>query len=39
MGAPARPVRDLTPEEIERQRDGVEQYQQFAATYRRLLTE
>jgi len=36
MGSPAKPVRDLTENEITRQRDGVGHYQQFAATYRRL---
>lgn len=37
MGAPAKPVRDLTADEIQRQREGVGNYQQFAATYRRIL--
>ena len=37
VGIPAKPVRELTPEEIERQAGGVEHYQQFAAAYRRLL--
>lgn len=34
MGTPAKPVRDLTAEEIAGQREGVEHYQQFAAAYR-----
>lgn len=38
MGTPAKPVRDLTPDEIERQREGIVHYQQFAATYRSRLT-
>ena len=37
MGTPAKPVRELTDEEIERQKNGVRNYQQFAATYRKLL--
>jgi carbonic anhydrase/acetyltransferase-like protein (isoleucine patch superfamily) len=39
VGIPAKPVRDLTEEEIARQRNGVLEYQRFAATYRRLLAE
>jgi carbonic anhydrase/acetyltransferase-like protein (isoleucine patch superfamily) len=34
VGIPARPVRDLKPEEIERQRFGVADYQRIAAMYR-----
>ena len=37
VGIPAKPVRELTAEEIERQAGGVEHYQRFAAAYRRLL--
>lgn len=33
IGIPAKPVRELTEGEIERQRHGVEAYQQLAATY------
>ncbi len=36
MGTPAKPVRDLTDAEIERQRSGVEMYQRFLETYRPL---
>ncbi len=36
VGSPARVVRELTPDEIERQSDGVETYQQLAALYRQL---
>ena len=39
MGIPAKPVRDLTEQEIERQRHGVEAYQQLAAAYRPLFEE
>lgn len=38
MGIPARPVRELRPEEVARQRDGVEDYQRIAARYRRLFS-
>lgn len=38
LGVPARPVRELRPEEIERQRNGVDDYQRIAALYRRRLT-
>jgi carbonic anhydrase/acetyltransferase-like protein (isoleucine patch superfamily) len=34
MGTPAKPARDLTAEEIERQREGVEHYLDFAQRYR-----
>ncbi len=34
LGMPARPVRQLTTEEIERQRSGVADYQLIAASYR-----
>lgn len=34
VGIPAKPVRELTPEEIERQRQGVRDYQELAAAYR-----
>lgn len=34
MGIPAKPVRELTEAEVERQRSGVEAYQQLAAAYR-----
>ena len=34
MGIPAKPVRELTEAEIERQRHGVEAYQRLAVTYR-----
>lgn len=34
MGTPAKPVRELRPEEIERQRSGVEDYLRLGATYR-----
>lgn len=37
LGTPAKPVRELTSEEIERQQSGVQNYQRFAATYRDLL--
>ena len=37
MGTPAKPIRELTEEEIERQRNGVRNYLQFGLTYRRLL--
>jgi carbonic anhydrase/acetyltransferase-like protein (isoleucine patch superfamily) len=36
VGTPAKPVRELSDEEIARQRSGVEDYLRFAATYRRL---
>jgi carbonic anhydrase/acetyltransferase-like protein (isoleucine patch superfamily) len=38
LGIPARPVRELTPDEIERQRSGVESYQTIAAFYRERFT-
>lgn len=34
MGIPAKPVRELTGDEIERQREGVGHYQDFAQLYR-----
>lgn len=34
LGIPARPVRELRPEEIRRQADGVDDYQRIAAMYR-----
>jgi len=37
MGTPAKPVRELTEEEIERQLDGVLHYLDFAQRYRRHL--
>ncbi|MDH5423194.1 MAG: gamma carbonic anhydrase family protein [Acidimicrobiia bacterium] len=36
MGIPAKPVRELTADEIERQADGVATYQRLAAAYRDL---
>lgn len=36
MGTPAKPVRELTEDEIQRQADGVDTYQRLAATYRTL---
>lgn len=38
LGIPARPVRELTPVEIERQRSGIENYQAVAALYRERIT-
>ena len=38
VGIPAKPLRDLTSEEIERQRDGVADYQRLRLTYKRLLS-
>lgn len=38
IGIPAKPLRELTAEEIERQRDGVADYQKLRAAYRALLT-
>lgn len=38
LGIPARPIRELTPQEIERQRNGVENYQAIAARYRERFT-
>ena len=35
LGTPAKPVRDLTPEEIARQDDGVETYLRLGEAYRR----
>lgn len=37
MGIPAKPIREVTEDEIERQRQGVEAYQRLATTYRQLL--
>ena len=37
LGIPAKPIRELTEEEVERQRHGVEAYQRLATTYRQLL--
>jgi carbonic anhydrase/acetyltransferase-like protein (isoleucine patch superfamily) len=34
MGTPAKPIRELRPEEIERQRSGVDDYLRLGATYR-----
>lgn len=34
VGVPAKPVRELTAEEIERQSDGIRDYQALAAAYR-----
>ncbi len=36
LGTPARPVRDLTPEEIQRAADGVEHYRSLAQAYREV---
>lgn len=36
VGIPAKPIRDLSPEEIERQRDGVADYQQLREAYKAL---
>lgn len=36
VGIPAKPVRELRPEEIERQRNGVGDYLRFGAAYRAL---
>jgi hypothetical protein len=36
MGTPAKPVRELRPEEIERQDSGVNTYLTLGATYRLL---
>ena len=38
LGIPARPVRELTPDEVVRQRRGVENYQTIAALYRERFT-
>lgn len=38
LGIPARPVRELRPDEIERQRTGVENYQRIGEMYRESLT-
>lgn len=38
LGVPARPVRELRPEEIERQRSGVADYLRIADGYRDLLS-
>ena len=37
MGIPAKPVRELTDEEIAYQRDGVDHYLEFGAAYARLV--
>jgi carbonic anhydrase/acetyltransferase-like protein (isoleucine patch superfamily) len=37
MGTPAKPVRELTDDEIERQRSGVANYLRFGTAYRRLI--
>ncbi|MYD05057.1 MAG: gamma carbonic anhydrase family protein [Acidimicrobiia bacterium] len=37
MGIPAKPVRELTEDEIERQRSGVTTYQQFLDAYKPLI--
>ncbi len=37
VGIPAKPVRELTGEEIARQRNGVADYQRMASTYRGML--
>lgn len=37
LGTPAKPVRELTTEEIEQQSTGVSQYLEFGAAYARLL--
>ncbi len=34
VGTPAKPLRDLTEAEIERQRSGMEEYQRLGALYR-----
>ena len=39
MGVPAKPVREITKAEVERQRQGVEAYQRLAATYSALRPE
>ncbi len=39
MGMPARPIRDLTEAEIERQRSGIDDYLRIADAYRRLFAE
>jgi carbonic anhydrase/acetyltransferase-like protein (isoleucine patch superfamily) len=36
MGIPARPVRDLTTEEVDRAREGVDHYLQLLAAYREI---
>jgi len=36
MGIPAKPIRELTEDEIRRQVEGVISYQRLAATYRSL---
>lgn len=38
MGTPAKPIRELTGHEIERQRSGVDDYQRIAEAYRRIAT-
>jgi carbonic anhydrase/acetyltransferase-like protein (isoleucine patch superfamily) len=38
MGTPAKPVRELRPEEIQRQRSGVDEYLRLGAAYRRRLS-
>ena len=37
MGVPAKPVRELTEDEIAAQSEGVEQYLQFGASYARII--
>lgn len=37
IGTPAKPMRELTAEEIERQRNGVADYQKLRSAYRALL--
>ena len=36
VGVPAKPVRELTPEEIQRADEGVDHYLQFGVTYRQI---
>jgi carbonic anhydrase/acetyltransferase-like protein (isoleucine patch superfamily) len=38
VGTPAKPVRELRPEEIERQAAGVDVYLRFGETYRRIVS-
>ena len=38
MGIPARPVRDLTADEVEHADEGVEHYLQLAAVYREIFS-
>jgi carbonic anhydrase/acetyltransferase-like protein (isoleucine patch superfamily) len=37
MGSPAKPIRELTDEEVARQRDGIANYLRYAESYRRQL--